>query len=466
MKTAPLFAAWIVAAAVALPPSFSAAETEWKAGLASVKITPEMPVMMSGYANRIRPFERVEQHIYAKAIVLEDRNGHRAVIVTSDLIGMPSWFAEPLAEQIGAKTGLKREQIMFTWAHNHAGPSLSMKEAPGPGVALTDAKNRVVYTKWLQQRLLELVVNANTRLESAKLSHGRGVAMFVMNRREFTLKGVILGVNPQGPADRSVPVLRIDSPDGKPRAILFGAASHNTTLGSKNYDLCGDYAGFAQHYLESKYPGVQAMFMLGCAGDANPYPRDTMEATKEHGATLGREVARVVETKLRPIGGPLKLVFGHADVPLMPMTKAELAPLAANSPSWQIGNAKQMLAMLERGEKLPTHFRAPIAVWQFGTDLTMVALSGEVVVDYVYFVEKALGPLNLWVAGYTNDGFGYLPSARVIAEGGYENRGLSSGDGWFAPEAQDAIVAKVKELARQVGRSSDAARLSAAVAPR
>ena len=142
-------------------------------------------------------------------------------------------------------------------------------------------------------------------------------------------------------------------------------------------------------------------------------------------------------------------------MPLQPATREQLKPLAENSPSWQIGNARQMLAMLERGEKLPTHWRAPIAVWQFGADLTLVALPSEVVVDYVYRIEKTIGPLNLWVAAYANEGFGYLPSARVIAEGGYETRGLSSGDGWFAPAAEDAIAAKVSELAAKVGRPKD-----------
>jgi hypothetical protein len=93
-----------------------------------------------------------------------------------------------------------------------------------------------------------------------------------------------------------------------------------------------------------------------------------------------------------------------------------------------------------------------VAVWQFGNDLTLVGLSGEVVVDYVFAIEKAVGPLRLWPAAYCNDYFGYLPSARVHAEGGYENRGLNSGAGWFAPEAERALVEKVRELALKAKR--------------
>jgi hypothetical protein len=115
--------------------------------------------------------------------------------------------------------------------------------------------------------------------------------------------------------------------------------------------------------------------------------------------------------------------------------------------------AQQMLERLNRGEKLPTQFSCPLAVWQFGDDLTLVALSGEVVSDYVRFIEDALGPNRLWIAAYSNDVYGYLPSARVIREGGYETRGLYSGGiGNFSPDAQEVLVAKVRELATSVGR--------------
>ena len=93
-----------------------------------------------------------------------------------------------------------------------------------------------------------------------------------------------------------------------------------------------------------------------------------------------------------------------------------------------------------------------MAVWQFGDDLTLVGLSGEVVVDYVGLVEEAIGPLQLWIAAYCNDVFGYLPSARVLKEGGYECRGLYTTQGWFAPNAQTVLMSKVRELASAVER--------------
>lgn len=431
-------------------------DADWKAGLARVKVTPTQPVALSGYANRVKPFEKVEQDIYVKALALEDAHGNKGVIVTSDLIGYAAAIAEPICERIKQRTGLAREQILLNSSHTHAGPALEL--TPGES---GESQRTAEYTRLLMDQTVDVVASALADLKPARLSVGSGVAYFVMNRREFTPRGVILGVNPRGPTDRSVPVLRIETPEGQLRGILFGAGTHGTTLGGDNYRLCGDYAGFAQSYLEEKFPNVQAMFMLGCAGDSNPYPRGTMEITREHGVSLGTEVARVLTTKLRPLRGPLQMAFAQTSLPLQgAISREEVEKRATGKTLYHTSAAQQMLQLLNKGFSPPTQYTCPIAVWQFGEDLTLVALPGEVVVDYVTLVEKAIGPLNLWVIGYSNDVFGYLPTARILDEGGYETRGLWTGSiGYFTPQAQDVVIKQVRDLAAKVGRQvSTAAR--------
>jgi len=430
-----------------------AADPEWQAGFAQVKITPDKPIFLSGYASRSRPFSKVATDLYAKALVLQDRNGQRAALVTSDLLGFPASLAEPICTRIRAKTGLKREQVLLTSAHIHTGPLLSLNAAARGHLSAADAARTVEYTRQLQTKIVEVVAQARAHLQPARLSWGGGVVHFVMNRRQFTPHGVILGANPRGLADRSVPVLRIDTPDGKLRGVLFGAAVHNTTLTQEHYEVCGDYAGFAQAAIEKQHPGARALFVLGCAGDADPYPRGSLQLAREHGATLGKEVGRVLKSKLRPVRGPLKIAFAPTDLPLQKLSRAELERLAAGRRGIEASIAKEMLARLDRGEKLPAGYRCPLTVWQFGGDLTLVGLSGEVVVDYVPLLEKALGPNRLWIAAYCNDVFGYLPSARVLKEGGYETRGLYAGGlGFFDAKAQDVLVTTVRELARKAGR--------------
>ncbi|MBO0700803.1 MAG: neutral/alkaline non-lysosomal ceramidase N-terminal domain-containing protein, partial [Zavarzinella sp.] len=427
---------------------------DWRVGLARVKITPERPVPMAGYASRNKLSEGVTNDLYVQAMVLEDHDGHRAALATSDLIGFPAAVAEPICERIEKKVGLKREQVLLNSSHTHSGPTVSLRPPPKEEAAAGGADRTIEYTRGLQDKVVEAVEAAAAKLEPARLSWGSGVIDFVMNRREFTPNGVILGVNPRGLADRSVPVLRVESPDGKPVAILFGAGTHNTTLGGDNYQICGDYAGFAQEYVREKVSGVQAMFMLGCAGDSNPYPRGTMDLARKHGAALGAEVCRVLGGKFKPVRGPLKIAFDRVDLPLQTsLSREELKKLADDKRSPKAGVARQLLAILDKGEKLPDHYSCPETAWQFGSDLTLVGLSGEVVVDYLARLEKALGPNQLWVAAYCNDVFGYLPSARVLAEGGYETRGTYTGTpGFFDAKAEDVLVRAVRELARKAGR--------------
>ncbi|HJT34893.1 MAG TPA: neutral/alkaline non-lysosomal ceramidase N-terminal domain-containing protein [Pirellulales bacterium] len=446
-------ACWL--ALLAIGSLASADEPVWKVGLKQIKITPDRPVPMAGYAARTKPFEEVEADLYAKALALEDTQGNRAVLVTSDLIGFRAAVTEPICEKIVARTGLKREQILLTASHTHAGPMLGLQPASDEAESL----RTVEYTQRLVDLVAEVASGALAVMQPARLSLGEGVAPFAMNRREFRKDGVVLGVNPRGLVDRSVPVLRIDGQDNLPRAVLFGASVHNTTLGGDNYRVCGDYAGFAQAYVEQQYPAVPAMFLLGCAGDANPYPRGTMDHARKHGETLGQEVCRVMKTKLRPIGGPLTIAFERVALPLEPAPpREELELRAAGKTRFAPFTAKQMLAALDRGETLPTEYECPFTVWQLGDDLTLVGLPGEVVVDYLKLIERAIGPNQLWVVAYANDVFGYLPSARVLEEGGYETRGLYHGGiGYFAPSAQEVVVEHVRELARQAGRRSNSA---------
>lgn len=432
---------------------FLVQDPDWKAGLAEVKITPEEPVHMAGYASRNKPYEKVTADLYAKALALEDGKGNRAVLVTSDLIGLRGTIADAVCERIAERTGLKRAQVLINSSHTHTGPVPSLAPS-SQGMTPQDVERTVAYTKGLQDKVVDLVAKALGRLEPARLSWGSGVVNFPMNRREFTPRGVILGVNARGPVDRSVPVLRVDGADGRLRAVLFQSACHNTTLGGDIYEICGDFAGFAQQHVQEQNPGVQAMFMIGCGGDANPYPRGTMALSRQHGAELGKEVLRVLGTKLVPVRGPLNVQFDRVDIPLLPAKTAdELRQLAEKGPGHQRGVFKSQLETIEKGGKPPTHYNAPLAVWQFGGDLTLVGLSGEVVVDYVTALEAAVGPLRLWVAGYCNDVFGYLPSARVVREGGYETRGVYyGGAGLFAPEAETAVVKAVAELTEKAGR--------------
>ena len=440
----------------------SGQETGWKAGLASAIITPKEPVMLAGYASRAEPFIGVHDDLHVKALALEDVDGKRGMILTADIIGFSAEVGDPIRQRIAAETKIPRENILLSASHTHTGPAPMLNRREGDSMSEERAAKSIAYTKQLQDMCVKLADEAFSKLQPARLSVGSGVVNFPMNRREFTDKGVILGVNPRGIVDRGVSVLRIEGTDERLMGVLFRASCHNTTFGSKDNQVSGDYAGHAQALVEREMPGVQAMFMQGFAGDTNPYPngnndpakRPAVEIARVHGAELGGEVLRVLKGKLKPVNGPLTIAYGTANLPLQRRpSKEELEKLAATAGSWKKWVAGRMLAEATASQPPQTHYAVAVSVWQFGSDLTMIGISGDVVVDYAHVIEEAVGPLDLWLAAYCHDTFGYIPSARVLREGGYETRGLyTGGTGLFAPEAEGVLVDEVRELAKQAGR--------------
>ena len=459
LPCAPRLSAIVLLALLGFATRGAAADAPWKIGLASIRITPDQPVLMYGYAGRTEPHKGVASDLFAKALAFEDPSGQRAVLVTTDLGGLHGDMTSRIAQQLGEKHRLSRASILFNSSHTHAGPLpwVAAEDVNGsaePAIAATRA-----YCGQLEQMLQKVAGDALANLQPASLAWGLGMAPFVMNRRQFTDKGIILGFNPKGPVDRSVLVLRIDDAAGKLRAVLMGAACHCTCSGSRNFEIDGDYAGYAQSVLQAQFPGVQAMFMAGCGGDANPWPRGGIPEAKQHGTTLATEVARVLAEKLTPVRPPLKTAFQSVPLPLAPPASREKLVAMSKSSGWERYVGGRHLALLDRGLSPPTSFPMPISCWQFGGDFTLVALGGEPVNAYVHFIENAIGPLRLWVAGYSNDVFGYVPSAQILAEGGYESRGIDRGDavGQFTPDVEKVIVRAVTAMAKETGRTNGGA---------
>jgi len=430
-------------------------QASWKAGVASIVITPDESMWMAGYAARNKPSEGKVHDLHAKALALEDKNGTRLVIVTVDLIGIPRPMRDWLAEHAKESYNLEPEALLLNASHTHSGPVIRETRYSIYGNTLYGLSPKQIrqsnkYVDDLQDKLLALIGRAIDNLAPVKLGYTHARAGFAMNRRLKTQAGVRNSPNPDGPVDHNIPVLRIDSPDGKLRAVLFGYACHCTTL--SGYEYCGDYAGFAQEYIEQAHPGTTAMFMAGCGGDQNPYPRRTLDYCMQHGRALANGVEVALTVKARTVAGPVQagldtVTLEFAEVP----TKAQLEQQAKSTNKYERRHAEVLLEELKQNGAIRTTYPYLVQVIRFGDDLTMVALAGEVVVDYSLRLKSELPGAAVWVAGYSNDVFGYIPSVRVLREGGYEAGGAmryTDLPGPFAPSVEELIVAKVHELAK------------------
>lgn len=431
------------------------AAADFKAGVARVKITPEGPIWMSGYAARTKPSDGVLCDLWAKALAIEDAKGSRAVIVTTDVIGLPRGISELIAARVEKQYGLARSRVLLNSSHTHTGPvlraSLMMWDLDAENLRRIDD-----YSRKLADALVDVVGAALGKLEPANLGYATGRATFGINRREPTPKGMRIGVNPNGPFDPDVPVLRIAAPDGRLMAVLFAYACHNTTLGGDIYKISGDYAGFAQIELEKAHPGATAMFMELCGADANPNPRGTVEIAQKYGQTLAAEVDRVLGGQLKRVRGPVRTAFQVVDLPFATHTRETFEQQLKDSNSAKVRNARAMLKAYDEGRPV-RRTPYPVQAVRFGRDVTFVALGGEVVVDYDLRAKREFRAEKepLVVAGYSNDVMCYIPSLRVLKEGGYEavDSMIYYGQpGPFAEDVEERVFGSIRAVLKRVGR--------------
>ncbi len=242
----------------------------------------------------------------------------------------------------------------------------------------------VKYDHWLENRIVETALAALLQGRPARLNHSSGQITFPMNRRQRTTEGVVLGFDPQGPTDRSAPILSIEARGGNLLGVVWRGAR----------DVC---AGLWWRQLPLSHGQFLAI-------------------ARAPGAELAQEVSRVLGGgELYPVHGPIRPQLTWIDLPLEPVpTLEEIEAMAKERPCWRQHSAAQLRILYNSGALKTNHHRAPLVLWQFGSDPTFVGLPGEPVEDYVCASEKTIGPENLWIAGYCNDHFGYPSNMAVL----------------------------------------------------
>lgn len=421
-----------------------------KVGVGRVVITPPGAVWLAGYAARTAPSDGVVHDLWAKAIAFEDTTGARTVLVTTDLLGLPASLSLAVAQAAEERFRLPRERLALTFSHTHSAPVLVGDRLEDMyGLEGAERERVVAYTEALPGHLLTAIGAALDRLEPASLTWGQGHCTVAVNRRQYTAQGVTGGQNPIGPVDHSVPVLRAARADGTTLAVVHGYACHCTTLSLQK--VCGDYAGFSQVRIEERLPGATALFVAGCGADANPQPRGTLALAERHGHDLAEAVLSVLNGPMTDITGPIKAAY--REIPLAfqaPPTREEIERQLAEGNVYHQRRARRLLAVLDRGEVLPATYPYPVQYWQFGDRLRVPILAGEVVVDYALRLKHRYGRDRTWVIGYANDFVAYIPSLRILREGGYEG-----GDsmvyfghhGPWAPTVEEDILDAITAMA-------------------
>ena len=432
----------------------NAVSAQWEVGVSKANITPLESVPLAGYGGKTRMSQEVIHPIWLKAMAFRDRGGETAVLITADLVGLSEKMVSVIAENAAKKYGISRDHLILNTSHNHSCPvtedvlwlyyELNEEEAA--------AKDR--YTNMVYQRYDEVIASAVKNMAPAELQFEQGLAGFGVNRRRSR--------GPEtrsfgGQVDQDVPVLAVRSKN-QLKAVLFGYSCHTTALGGLS--ISGDYAGFAQLELEKKHPEALAMFVQNCGGDANPLPRirgneqEAVKLTEMYGKILAESVNQVLAMPMRSLSGPVQVSMDQTQLMLSKgLSLEELKSGLDKREGMERREYEHQIHQYETTGTTPDRVDYPIQVWRFGKDFMFIALTGETVVDYSLKFKEKYGWNTTWVFGYNNNLLSYVPSLRVLKEGGYEGTEGMLEYGHRAPytdTVENLITDKVDELVRKL----------------
>jgi neutral ceramidase len=460
---------WITAiailGAIALMPS--PATAAWKAGTGRVAITPKQSMWMAGYASRTKPSEGAIHDLWAKALAIEDPAGQRAILVALDVCGIDRALSNRVRDALKSRHGLERDRIVLACSHTHSGPVVGTNLLTMYKIDADQHRRIVRYEEFLAEAIVTASSQAIGRLEEGRLAWATGRCDFAVNRRankEAEVPELRRRLALQGPVDHDVPVLKATRANGDLLAVVFGYACHCTVLDFNQF--CGDYAGFAQIDIEKTHPSAQAMFVAGCGGDQNPIPRRALDLAVRYGQQLASSVEDALQGPLKAIDGNLSTGYQEPALAFASLPTREQIERDTRSDNFYIASrAKQLLATILGQGKLESTYPYPVEIWRLG-GLTWVFLGGEVVVDYPLRIKRNMGSSQTWVSAYCNDVMAYIPSKRVLKEGGYEGGGAMVYYGQpavWSDDVEETIMAAVARCLSVIRRPATSA--SAAPAP-
>lgn len=404
----------------------SGAWAEFRASVVRIDITPDRPQWLLGYA--ARQSTGVHDPLFHRIVALDDGRTQFYLVSTDIALFSPAFYDEFCAE-LKKQTGIERKSVWWTVTHTHSAPELGP-----PGLAKAFLAGRYdhepdwEYAKAVKQKLIDGIVEAKGKLAPARLRVGTTRSTANINRRSRDPNGKIyLGLNPDGPVDRQVGLLRLDRPDGTPIALIANYAMHGTVLGGKNQLISGDAPGTVAAYVEQKL-GAPMLYINGATGDIAPiysvYDDFKRVRIAEFNVLLGDRIVQAMNT----------LPASAAAVKLEAAEEYLVTPLKAGL-KWP----EELAAYITPQSEV----RLPLRFLRINKETALWAAPLELFCEIAMDVRAQSKVKNTFYFGYANGWLGYLPTKQAFSEGGYETTTTP-----FTPEAEaalkQAVLARMK----------------------
>ncbi len=422
-----------------------------KIGAAKVCTSTTNPdVRLAGFGNPLRTFKGMHDDLWVRALVLEN-GGKTVAIVTGDALGFESQRIEEIRPAIAEKTGLSVDAILFNASHTHSAPNVMRGQSEKIG------RYNAAYADWFYARVIEVITAAYADLEEGTLEMGSATCYGVgVNRRRILTGAYEFAPYEAGIRRDEAFVLRAVC-GGRVKAILTKLTCHPSTIG---FDYgSADWPGVARRIIEEKNPGAIALFTQGCCGnirvrtvedpaclDTTSFRGGTYEDIEHFGKLLADAAQTVLDGRMEPIKGPFaskKITF---ELPLQEKPAREV--YAANMEGDSL-EAYSNRWYYEHYDELTDTKPYTMQRIDLGDKLTLIAMEGEVVVEYEYHMDKLLPDRKVVTLGYSNGNPGYICTAEMYKYGGYEPVGSAVcymlREGW-KPESEQIILDNAKRL--------------------
>lgn len=380
---------------------------EFRASVVKIDITPDTPQWLLGY--NARKSTGVHDHLYHRIVAMDDGTT-QFFLVSSDLCLFSPAVYDQVTKEIEKKTGIKPLQIWWTTTHTHSAPEVG---PPGLGAVFMGARyehdHNTEYSAWVERALIEGIERARANLAPARLGVGWGSARATINRRARDEDGTTtLGLNPDGPVDSQIGLLRLETVDGKPMALIANYAMHGTVLGPPNTLITGDAPGIVADYVEEKL-GVPMLYINGAAGNIAPiytvYPDFVSGHLSEFRVLLGDRILEA-NTQLGATTSQVKLSLGEQFVE---------TPRKAG-----LGWTNDLADYSETTNTGATMVRIPVRFLKINNDIAIWAAPIELFCEVAIEVRSHSPFPFTFYFGYANGWLGYLPTKEEFAHGGYE----------------------------------------------
>jgi hypothetical protein len=440
--------------------SMSTAQGHLLTGVGRRCTNPPPNIAHGGWgAQKHEQAEGIDMDLWVTALALSDKTT-TAIILDLDIQILTNQRADQIRTAVSEATGIPIQNIRASATHTHSGP-VPYKSWIEKGYELVGPWFDNV-AQWSAEAAREAAAN----LQPVHVRAGRGQCNINTNRRAVTLTGErFLGINPGGPCDHEVIVIKFDSLDGKPLATLVNYACHPTIMGPPNRLITPDYPGAMKRVVEEAVGG-KCLFLQGAAGDQGPlqgFQADT-SVYRNFGAILGHEAAKIAlglnnvpsKTNFReviPSGAPLGMYDSEfATLPTLPLRfidKEISVPLREGLPERNAATEKlefwksKLKSTRETGDQVAIT-EAIYMARRADIQLRMAddfggKTNGEVRTHLVTFGDCAFVGCNIepfceigmnikkrspfpitFMSGYTNGRMAYMATAEEWPKGGYE----------------------------------------------